>query len=417
MNLPYFISNRISKESEGTFSTTINRIAVVSTGLGLAVLIIAFIVLFGFKAEIKNKIYSFSGHLIISKYTLNTSFEETSIAIPDSLINQLEEYPMTKGFQPYAMKAGLIRALRNKNVETEFQDAEEVQGVIIKGVDERFDTASFNNHLVEGVFPDLSGDSYSTEVAVSKKIANYLELRVGEEIMIYFVQNPPRFRKLQVVGVYETGLEEFDEKIIMGDLDLIRRINGWNEDQAGGIELFVNDLDQLDKAGSELFNALDVNLYVEKVTDKYVQIFDWLNLLNRNVVGLLTIILFVVGTSIISILLILIMERTQMIGVLKSLGASNKLIQRVFIWNGIRLVIKGLFWGNLVGISLGLIQKYLKVIPLDAANYYMSHVPIEFDIATIVGLNVLVLALVGMTLLIPVTAVSRVQPVKAIRFD
>ena len=417
MNLPYFISNRISKESEGTFSTTINRIAVISTGLGLAVLIIAFIVLFGFKEEIKNKIYSFSGHLIISKYTLNTSFEETSIAIPDSLINQLEEYPMTKGFQPYAMKAGLIRALRNKNVETEFQDAEEVQGVIIKGVDERFDTASFNNHLVEGVFPDLSGDSYSTEVAVSKKIANYLELRVGEEIMIYFVQNPPRFRKLQVVGVYETGLEEFDEKIIMGDLDLIRRINGWNEDQAGGIELFVNDLDQLDKAGSELFNALDVNLYVEKVTDKYVQIFDWLNLLNRNVVVLLTIILFVVGTSIISILLILIMERTQMIGVLKSLGASNKLIQRVFIWNGIRLVIKGLFWGNLVGISLGLIQKYLKVIPLDAANYYMSHVPIEFDIATIVGLNVLVLALVGMTLLIPVTAVSRVQPVKAIRFD
>ena len=417
MNLPYFISNRISKESEGTFSTTINRIAVISTGLGLAVLIIAFIVLFGFKEEIKNKIYSFSGHLIISKYTLNTSFEETSITIPDSLINQLEEYPMTKGFQPYAMKAGLIRALRNKNVETEFQDAEEVQGVIIKGVDERFDTASFNNHLVEGVFPDLSGDAYSTEVAVSKKIANYLELRVGEEIMIYFVQNPPRFRKLQVVGIYETGLEEFDEKIIMGDLDLIRRINGWNEDQAGGIELFVNDLDQLDEAGRELFNALDVNLYVEKVTDKYIQIFDWLNLLNRNVVVLLTIILFVVGTSIISILLILIMERTQMIGVLKSLGASNKLIQRVFIWNGIRLVIKGLFWGNLVGISLGLIQKYLKVIPLDAANYYMSHVPIEFDIATIVGLNVLVLALVGMTLLIPVTAVSRVQPVKAIRFD
>ncbi len=417
MNLPYFISNRIAKQSEGTFSTTINRIAVLSTGLGLAVLIIAFMVLYGFKAEIKNKIYSFSGHLIISKYTLNTSFEETSINIPDSLINQLEKYPLTKGFQPYAMKAGLIRALPSKEVEKDFQNIEEVQGVIIKGVDQRFDTASFNNHMIDGVFPDFSGSKYSTDVAISKKIANYLQLKVGEELMIYFVQNPPRFRKLQVVGIYETGLEEFDEKIIMGDLNLIRRINGWKEDQAGGIELYINDLDQLDKAGNELFNALDVNLYVEKVTDKYIQIFDWLSLLNRNVVVLLTIILFVVGTCIISILLILIMERTQMIGVLKSLGASNRLIQYVFVWNGLRLIIKGLILGNLVGISLGLIQHYFKIIPLDATNYYMSHVPIEIDMATIIGLNVLILFLIGITLFIPVTAVSRVQLVKAIQFD
>jgi len=405
MNLPFFISNRISKHSAGTFSTTISRIAVLSTGLGLAVLIVAFMVLYGFKSAIKDKIYSFSGHLIINKYTLSTSFEETSITASDTLFNQLDEYELTAHYQPYAMKAGLLKT------------PEEVQGVIIKGVDERFDTASISKHMIAGRFPDLSKESYSTEVALSKKIANYLRLDVGEEVLIYFVQNPPRFRKLQVVGVYETGLEEFDEKIILGDLGLIRRMNNWDPDQAGGVEVFLNDIEKLDQAENDLFNSLDLDLYVDKVTDKYVQIFDWLNLLNRNVVVLLTIILFVVGTSIISILLILIMERTQMIGVMKSIGASNRLIRRVFVWNGIKLIIRGLLWGNVIGIGIGLLQSYFKIIPLDPASYYMSHVPVSFDFVTIVALNLLMLLLIGLTLLIPVTIVSRVQPVKAIRFD
>ncbi|MEM9341272.1 MAG: ABC transporter permease [Bacteroidota bacterium] len=405
MNLSYFISNRISKNSAGTFSTTINRIAVVSTGLGLAVLIIAFMVLYGFKAEIKNKIYSFSGHLIINKYTLSTSFEESSITVSDTLIRLLESYELTDTFQPYAMKAGLLKT------------SEEVQGVIIKGVDSRFDTAGFSRHLVAGRFPDLSQEKYSTDVALSKKIANYLDLSVGEEVLIYFVQNPPRYRPLQVVGIYETGLEEFDEKMIMGDLDLIRRMNNWKSDQAGGIEVFVKDPKQMEEAERHLFNTVGIDLYVDKVTDKYVQIFDWLNLLNRNVVILLTIILFVVGTSIISILLILIMERTQMIGLMRAVGAPNKLIRSVFIWNGIRLILRGLLWGNVIGIGVGLIQKYFQIIPLDAANYYMSHVPIALDLPTIIWLNLLVLVIIGLTLFLPVTIIARVQPVKAIRFD
>ncbi|MEQ6165837.1 ABC transporter permease [Ekhidna sp. MALMAid0563] len=405
MNLPFFISKRISKEETGSFSSIINRIAVISIGLGLAVLILAFMVLYGFKKEIKDKIYSFSGHLIISKYTLSTSFEEGSITVDDSLIRQLKNYPLTARIQPYAMKAALLKT------------DEEVQGVIVKGVDESFDTLGFSKHMVEGRFPDLSADEYSTEVALSKRVSNYLELDVGDEVLIYFVQNPPRFRRLQVTGLYETGLEEFDEKIILGDLDLVRRINNWPDSLAGGVEVFLSDTDQLDKAENDLFNSLDIDLYVDKVTDRYVQIFDWLNLLNRNVVILLTIILIVSGTSIISILLILIMERTQMIGVLKSLGAPNKLIRRVFVFNGLQLIVRGLFWGNVIGLSLGLIQYYFNIIPLDAANYYMSHVPIEIDIPTIIGLNLLVLTLIGLTLLIPVAIVSRVSPVKAIRFD
>ena len=385
-----------------------------SIALGLSVVIIAFMVLYGFKTEIKSKIYSFSGHLIISKYTLSTSYEETSIVVSDSLTSTLEKYPLTRQFQPFAMKAGLIRALR-KNTASE--GSEDIQGVIFKGVDHRFDTAYFKKHIIEGRFPDFSDKGYSTEVLFSKKVANYLRVETGDEAMIYFVQDPPRYRKLQVVGVYETGLEEFDEKIILGDIDLVRRINNWPDSLAGGIEVFITDIDQLDEAEIDLLNTLDIDLYVDKVTDKYVQIFDWLNLLNRNVAILLAIILFVAGTSIISILLILIMERTQMIGLMKAIGAGNRLIRSVFIWNGVLLIAKGLLWGNIIGLSLGLAQAYLKIIPLDSSTYYMDHVPIEIDIPTILSLNLLVLVLIGLTLLIPVSIISRVKPVKAIRFD
>lgn len=405
MNFPFFISKRISKETVGSFSSIINRIAVVSIGLGLSVLMLAFMILYGFKTEIKDKIYSFSGHLIVSKYTLSTSYEEGSITVNDSLIQFLKEYPLTKHVQPYAMKAGLLKT------------EEEVQGVIIKGVDESFDTLSFRKHLIQGRFPNFSGEKYSTEVAISSKIARYLELQTGDDVLVYFVQDPPRFRKLQVTGIYETGLEEFDEKIIIGDLDLVRRINNWPDSIAGGVEVFITDTDKLEQAESDLFYSLNSDLYVDKVTDRYIQIFDWMNLLNRNVVILLVIILFVSGTSIISIILILIMERTQMIGVLKALGASNKLIRSIFFWNGLQLIVKGLVWGNVIGLALGFIQYQYKLIPLDAANYYMSHVPIEFDLTTILLLNLLVLTLIGLTLLIPIAIISRVQPVKAIRFD
>lgn len=277
----------------------IHRIAMVTIALGLAVLILAFMILLGFKNEIRNKVYSFSGHLIVNKYTLSTSFEETSIVLDESLLQTLKEYPLTRHVQPFAMKAGLLRT------------DEEVQGVIIKGVDTAFDTTNFSKHMVSGRFPVFGGERYSTEVAISQKIANYLRLETDDEVLIYFVQNPPRFRKLQIVGIYETGLEEFDEKMIIGDLDLVRRINNWPDSLAGGVEVFVSSPNNLEKATYDLFNRVGVDLYVDNVTNKYAEIFDWLGLLNRNVAILLVIILFVAGTSIVSIMIILIMERTQ----------------------------------------------------------------------------------------------------------
>ncbi|MEM9894841.1 MAG: FtsX-like permease family protein [Bacteroidota bacterium] len=405
MNLPLFISRKIAAGSAGSFSRTINKVAVVSVGAGLSVLLLAFMILFGFKEEIRKKIYSFSGHLIVTKYTLNTSFEETAISVNQDLLDKITAYPKVEHVQPYAMKAALLKT------------EEEVQGVILKGVDASFDTAKFSQYLIEGTFPDYSGEKYSTDVVLSAKIANYLRLQVGDKVLVYFVQNPPRYRPIQIAGIYQTGLEEYDDQIILSDLDLIRRINNWPDSLAGGLEIILEDDNNLEEAEEDLHFIVDVDQYVDKVTDRYSQVFDWLELLNRNVVVLFAIIIFVCGTSIISILLILIMERTQMIGVMKSLGATNKMLRNIFVYNGLQLILKGLFWGNLIGLGLGMLQYFFKIIPLDEVNYYMSHVPIVIDLPTILALNAAVFFLIGFVLLIPVAIITRIQPVQSIRFD
>lgn len=405
MNLPLFISRRISKNSQGSFSTVINKVAVVSIAVGLSALILAFMILRGYEHIIKEKIFSFSGHLIITKYTLSSSYEDAMIETPDSLLRELRRLPGITSIHPFAYKAGLLK------------NDEGVQGIIMKGVDASFDSASFSAQLVAGRYLAFEPDGYSTEVMLSRKIASYLKLSVGDEVIILFLQNPPRTRKLKVVGLFETGLEDFDDKTIIGDLNLVRRINGWTETQAGGLEVYIDNPEELEAAEEQLFNATDANLYVDKVTDKYPQIFDWLIMLDRNVVILLTLILAVACFNMVSILLILIMERTQMIGTFKALGATGGLLRQVFFISGVRLILRGLFWGNLVGVGLCWLQYQFKLIPLDPVNYYVSSVPISFDFRIILLLNLLAVVVIGLTLLIPLAVISRVKPIRAIRFD
>jgi lipoprotein-releasing system permease protein len=219
------------------------------------------------------------------------------------------------------------------------------------------------------------------------------------------------------VGLYETGLEDFDQKVILGDIKLVRKLNNWADSLAGGFEVFIEDASKTDQAHAYLLNATDRDLYVEDVSDLYFQIFDWLTLLDRNVVIFLTIILFVAGFNMISIILILIMERTHMIGLLKALGASDHVIRRIFVYNGGFLVLKGLLIGNALGLGLGFIQYYFKVIPLDPVNYYMEYVPIEWDWFTIITLNVMTVLIIGLVLFIPAAIISRIRPIRAIRFD
>ncbi|MEM9328917.1 MAG: FtsX-like permease family protein [Bacteroidota bacterium] len=405
MNLPYFISSRISHKAEGSFSTVITRVAVVSIAVGVASLLLAFMILLGFQDRIKDKIYSFSGHLLINKYALSTSYEETTMLLSDELVQGVESVQGVRNWQPFAYRAGLLKT------------SEEVQGVLLKGVGIEQDTVAFKRHLVEGRMPEVGLERYSLEVVLSRRIANYLKLKVGDDVLIFFVQNPPRYRKLQIVGIYETGLEEFDENIIYGDIDLIRRINGWEENEIGGLEVFVDNSRKVDAVRDLLSEAISYELYVEKVSERYLQIFDWLSLLNRNVAIFLVLVLFVAAFSMVSILLILIMERTQMVGVLKALGGSNRLLQRIFLVNGLGLVVRGLFWGNLVAILFGWAQQQFKLIPLDPASYYMDRVPIEFNWMVFLGVNALVIFLIGVTLFIPLAAISRIDPIKSIRFD
>lgn len=405
MNLPFFIANRISKNKEGSFSTVINRIAVISIAVALAALICCFMILKGFEDTIKQKIYSFSGHLIVSKYTLSTSFEDAAIDAGDSLIAAIGQMPGVNYVQTYAYKAGLLKT------------DEEVQGVILKGLDDKFDTAAFSIHMIEGYFPRFSGPGYSTEVAISSKIAGYLRLRPGDEVIVFFINRVPRPRKLQITGIYETGLEDFDDRVILGDLDLVRRINEWDSTRVGGLEIFLNDPSTMDEAETYVFENTGSDLYVDKVSDKYMQIFDWLRLLNRNVVIFFALILFVASFNMVSILLILIMERTQMIGILKSLGSADGFLRKIFMVNGLNLILKGAFWGNLIGLAFCYVQYRFKLIPLDPANYYMNHVPITFDFNMVIMLNVLVVLITGITLFIPLAVISRIHPIRAIRFD
>ncbi len=405
MKLPYFVSRRISHNESGSFSTVISRIAVISIAIALSALIGTYMILNGFQDTIKQKIYSFSGHLVLSKYTLSTSYEDSFIEVGDSLITGLQGLTGVDYLQTYAYKAGLLKT------------EEEVQGVILKGVDHRFDTGAFSKHIIKGHFPKFPDSGYGTEVAISSKVARYLELDVDDRVLVLFIQDPPRYRNLKITGIYETGLEDFDERMVLGDINLVRRMNNWDSTKVGGIEIFLQNPDKMVEMEDVLFRNTESDIYADKVSDKYVQVFEWLRLIDRNVVILFSIILFVAAFNMISILLILIMERTQMIGVLKALGASNQLIRRIFFVNGVQLITKGLLWGNAIGLLFCYIQYQFRLIPLDQQNYYMDHVPVKFDWVMVGMIDVLSVVVTAAALFIPLLIVSRISPIKSIRFD
>ncbi len=362
-------------------------------------------VLYGFQGAIRNKVFSLSGHLTVNKYALSNSFEETSITTSDSLMEGLNSNVHIRHAQKFILKAGLLKT------------NEEVQGIIMKGVGSDFDRAAFSSQITEGEFPDFSGEKYSTDVAISQHLATLLRLNVGDQVTMFFVQDPPRYRRLSIAGIYSTGMEEFDERFVYGDIDMIRRINDWAEDEAGGIEVFLHHEAQIQEMEDELFSTLDYDLNVISSYRQYPQIFEWLKLLNRNVLILLVLIVFVAAFGMISIVLILIMERTRMIGMMKALGSPDGMIRKVFFHSGIQLVLKGLLAGNILGLALCWVQYEFHVIPLDAANYYMHFVPVVFSWPTVAMLNGLIVLLVGLTLLIPIRVVSTIDPIKAIRFD
>lgn len=402
--LAKFISNRIQKTKNQSFTSTVSKIGIGSITIGLVVMILSYAILLGFKRTIKDKLFSLSSHIQVSKITLNQSFEETPTELNTDFYRNYRRNAEIRHVQGIANKAGMLKS------ETE------LSGVVIKGVGKDYDWKTFNENLVEGRSIRFNDTTYSNEVIISKVLANKLKLAVNNDVIIYFIQNPPKIRKLKVVGIYETGLEEFDKSFIIGDLALIQKINDWNNHTVGHLEIFVKDFDKLENVYDLVLEQIDTTQQAVKVTEMYPQIFDWLQLLDRNIVIVLVLILIVASFNMISVLLVMMMERTPMIGLLKSMGADNYLIRKVFIFNGLDIILKGLIFGNIIGIGLCAIQYFYKIIPLDPESYYMNYVPIEWNWLNILMLNILTVVMVVLAISIPTYIISRMKIVDALKF-
>lgn len=405
MNLSYFIAKRISFRQAGGFSGTIHRIAVGSLALGLGVSILAIMVLGGFQNTVSQRVFGFTGHFQIQRFQMSNAFEEAPFSLNSEFIQNAKNLPFLTKIQSFAHKAALLKG------------DEEVEGILVKGVGRDFDTLSFAKYLREGRMLHLPDSGTSNEILLSKFIANKLLLNVGDKVTLYFVQDPPRFRRVEVVGIFETYLENFDEKIVIGELQTIRNLNGWTADQVGGLEIFVDKPKNASVYFPLIENEMDLTLKLIDSRERFLEIFDWLSLLDTNVVVFISLIGFVAIFNMGAILFILIMERTQMIGLLKALGARNAQIRRIFFWNGMKILGRGLLLGNSIGLGVGFLQDQFRLVSLDAASYYMSYVPIEWNWPIFIWLNVGITLLTATVLWIPVLVISKVDPINSIRFD
>jgi lipoprotein-releasing system permease protein len=406
MNTEQFIARRLIKGGPGSFSAPVIRIAIISVALGLAVMIVSVAIVTGFQKQVREKIIGFGSHIQIAKFDSNNSFEFEPISKSQPLYKTLEKTDGIKHIQIFATKAGIIKT------------SEQIQGVVFKGIGSDFDWSFFSDKLVSGKPFSTSDSSAGNSVIISKNLADLLKIRIGDPLRMYFIiDNTARARRFNVSGIYNTGLGEFDLKFIFGDIRQIQKLNGWGADSVSGFDVYISDFRELDKMGKIVYNEAGYDLNAKTIRELYPQMFDWLELQDMNVIIILVLMVLVSGMAMISTLLILILERTNMIGVLKALGARNLSIRRIFLYNAAYIVGKGLLFGNTAGIAICLVQKYFGVITLPQESYFMSVVPINLDIIHLILLNVGTLAACTSMLLVPSFIISRITPVKAIRFD
>lgn len=414
MNLELFIARRIhfSKEDDRQVTPPAVRIAIIGIALGLAVMILSVAIVIGFKKEVRNKVIGFGSHIQITNFDNNASYESSPIAVSDTLLQALQAFPGIRHVEVFATKPGILKT------ENDFQ------GIVLKGVDTGFDWTFFRNNLKEGELFTLSPDKASTDVIISRYLADLVGLKVGDSFLTYFVQEDVRARKFGITGIYETGFLDYDKLFVIADIRQVRRLNGWDADQVSGLELLVDDYDRLDEVAEELYfdlaekqDRLGNTFYARSIKELNPMIFNWLEVLDINVVIILVLMLAVAGFTMISGLLIIILERTNMIGILKALGESNQSIRKIFLYVSFFLIGKGMLWGNIIGISLCLIQSYFHVITLDPSIYYLDAVPIDLNIVSLLLLNVGTLCAAMLMMLGPSYLITRIDPARSIRFE
>lgn len=405
MNFALFIARRIIFNAQRSFSKLIVRIAIIGIALGLSVMILAVGILKGFKSEVCEKIRGFAGDIQIVKLDLNSSYENTPFNIQPSTLKKIISYPEIAYIQAFATKAGIIKT------------KEEVEGVVIKGVDRNYDFNHLSNHLISGrTINFLDSTQSQKQIMISQYTADRLKLKVGDNFLMYFVQEPLRKRKFTIVGIFSLGLEDIDKMYVVGDISLIRRLNNWNDNQVGGYEVRVKDFNYLSNTANKLYDSLDVDLKSYSISELYPDIFQWLSLIDVNTQVILVLMLVVAVINMISALLIMILERASMIGILKALGSSNWEVRKIFLYNAAYLISVGLFVGNLLGLGIGLLQQYTHWFKLDQASYNISFVPVELHMLDIVLLNVGTLLICLLVLLVPSLLITKISPIRAINF-
>ena len=415
MNYPLFIARKIYNGGDKTrkVSKPAIRIATIGVAIGLAVMIISVSIVLGFKHSIRDKVIGFGSDITVADFLTLQGSEQYPIQINDSLIRALKSTPGIKHVQRYAYTQGILKT------------NDDFLGVLLKGVGPEFDSTFIHSNMIEGTLPKFSDSESHQKIVISKTIADKLNLKVGQRLFAYFINKQGvRTRKFTITGIYATNMKQFDSQICFTDLYTINKLNGWEPDQYSGAELQVNDFSQLNLATMRILNKVKntVDHYgetysAENITEMNPQIFSWLDLMDMNVWIILALMTAVAGVTMISGLLIIILEHTQMIGILKALGSRNRQIRHIFLWFSTFIIGKGLLLGNIIGLGCILLQKWLGLITLDPQTYYVSVVPVEINIPLIIALNLATLLICIIVLIAPSYLISHIHPAKSMHYE
>lgn len=411
MNLEYFIAKRLvsARNYKSSVSAPIIKIAIIAIAIGIAMMVISVATGVGLQEKIREKVSAFNGHIIISNFDDNQSEVSVEpISIKQDFYPKFTTVKDINHVQAVASKAGIIRT------EKAFE------GIIFKGVGKEYKWDNLAEYIVDGRIPNLK-NNLNPEVIISKYLADRLQLKVGDKFNTFFMKEEgngmPNMRAFKLVGIYNSGFQEFDATYVIGDIRHVQRINKWKADEVGSFEVFIDDFSKLSEKGEEVYEEIPSTLNSRTIEEKYINIFEWLKLFDFNILVIITIMIVVSTINMVVALLVLILERTQMVGMLKALGATNWSIRKIFLYNAAYLIIKGLLWGNAVSIGLLLIQKYFGIIKLPPENYYVTVAPVSIDVPFILLVNAGTIIVCVTLLLIPSYIITRISPVKVLRFD
>jgi lipoprotein-releasing system permease protein len=409
LNLAFHIAKRIAFNRQKSFSRFIIRLSVAATALSVMAMIITLAFVNGFQQTVAEKVFSFWGHVRVQKYEPNKSLvaEETPIEKNDTIYSLIKQEPGVQQIQSFATKSAVLE--KNK----------EIEGVLLKGIEKEYDSSKLKKYLRQGRWLNFDDSSYSKEILVSTPLASQLKINLNDTITVYFISildGSRTYRKLKVVGIYKTGIEEYDKLFVLGDLRLIRRVNGWAQDQTGGYEIFLADYKSIDTISMRLSDKLPVQWMSRSIREVYPNIFDWLNIqdVNRNVIFIVMAIVAII--NLVTCLLILILERTRMVGILKALGAEDGMIRKIFLYHATVITFAGIGIGFVLGIGICLLQQYTGFITLDEASYYVATAPVQIIWWQVLTVCVVTAVVCYFALIIPTWLIKKINPVKAIQF-